>query len=191
MAPMWQARMTKLSNDVPVSAPSHDPDQPGWQHALALPRATGTAGAFTPESGVQPVGGTSDAPALPEAFVTRCRQQLVQLFDNVPTVATDPRRRQAFTSLPFAAVREWAVSDQLSTTSGNDVVYVLTVWIRVPQAASAPCRGLQLYELACILRVCTCGWSYLKCVLPNLDWFTSHRGLLKLASLSHAAQCAG
>jgi len=95
-------------------------------------------------------------------------QALCSQFGCVKDVVTTADLLKRFQGLSFIVVLRWASSNSLRVRSENDVVYLLTEWVRAQQP---PANAMQLGRLADQVRVLHCGPAYLQHILPNLDWF--------------------
>jgi hypothetical protein len=102
-----------------------------------------------------------------------CLKQLLQLFGEVQTVIVSSQLRADFCTLPFAAVKLWAGSDQLAVDSENSVVLLLTHWWLENHGSAAPdrvaaARGRELVGLLRLSHISSC---FLHTVLFQLPWF--------------------
>jgi hypothetical protein len=121
---------------------------------------------------------------LPLELMDKCRAYLRTAFRNVPDVVTQPALLRRFRALPHAAVVAWATSDKLQVHSENDVVYLLSRWVKAQETAGRPCSDEQLEQLVHAVRLADCGPTYLQIVVPGLDWFKS--GLKHLSTFAIA-----
>ena len=55
--------------------------------------------------------GLLEMPSL-QKFIATCKQKLLELFGDVPSIIKDPEQRQRFFGIPFAAVLAWLQSDE-------------------------------------------------------------------------------
>ncbi|KAG1672783.1 hypothetical protein FOA52_002771 [Chlamydomonas sp. UWO 241] len=131
------------------------------------------------------------ATPLPLELIDKCRVFLRTAFRNVPDVVTQPALLERFLALPHAAVVAWAKSDSLQVHSANEVVYLLSAWVRAQETAGCPCSAEQLELLVDTMRLAACGPSYLQMIVPALDWFKSGLGRLGAFALSRELKKAG
>jgi hypothetical protein len=80
-----------------------------------------------------------------------CVSLVLQCFEHVPLVLTDPHLVQAFIQLPHAAVLAWADNSALQVDSENSVAAALDMWCRGPQGSK--CSQEQVKQLAQLVRV--------------------------------------
>ncbi|KAL6761419.1 hypothetical protein V8C86DRAFT_3088369 [Haematococcus lacustris] len=90
------------------------------------------------------------------------RSLLVSQYGDVHAVITSAQLRTAFQQLPFAAVQQWAGSDELTVDSENSVVELISLWM----------AGSRAYALS---------------RLPALDWFEIPGAFS--ATVAQAAYC--
>ncbi|GFH07938.1 hypothetical protein HaLaN_02822 [Haematococcus lacustris] len=75
---------------------------------------------------------------------------VVSLYRDVHAVITSAQLRTTFQQLPFAAVQQWAGSDELTVDSENSVVELLSLWM-AGQGGQA-CSKEQKQQLSCLLQ---------------------------------------
>ncbi|GFH07937.1 BTB domain-containing protein [Haematococcus lacustris] len=76
---------------------------------------------------------------------------LLHLCEDVHAVITSAQLRTAFQQLPFAAVQQWAGSDELTVDSENSVVELISLWMAGPEGRVASQTRKQ--QLSCLVRV--------------------------------------
>ncbi|KAG1672780.1 hypothetical protein FOA52_002768 [Chlamydomonas sp. UWO 241] len=159
---------------------------------------------FTPDA-VE--GGSSGSRIVSEIVEVVEEEADVEAMDAVlrtmygATVATDvllllrasrladrflPALLERFLALPHAAVVAWAKFDSLQVHNENEVVYLLSVWVKSQETAGCPCSAEQLEQLVQSVRLADCGPSYVQSVVPELRWFKS--GLEHLGKVGKAAR---
>ncbi|KAG1672785.1 hypothetical protein FOA52_002773 [Chlamydomonas sp. UWO 241] len=130
------------------------------------------------------------ATTLPMELMDKCRVYLRTAFRKVPDVVTQPALLERFLALPHAAVVAWAQSDSLQVHSENEVVYLLSAWVKAQETAGLPCSAEQLELLVHSVRLADCGPSCLQMIVPALDWFKSSRTVLGKFVVSRALETA-
>ncbi|KAG1668747.1 hypothetical protein FOA52_014293 [Chlamydomonas sp. UWO 241] len=98
--------------------------------------------------------------------------RLLEVFGNVPAVVTTPHLLTRFCVLSHPVVMSWASCGGLQVHSENDVVYLLTEWVRA-QAAGGPCSPAELAQLVCKFRQEKGLWSlgvYVKVTEMAVPW---------------------
>ncbi|GFH29251.1 BACK domain-containing protein [Haematococcus lacustris] len=76
---------------------------------------------------------------------------VVSLYRDVHAVITSAQLRTTFQQLPFAAVQQWAGSDELTVDSENSVVELLSLWMA--GSGGQACSQEQKQKLSCLVRV--------------------------------------
>ncbi|KAL6754206.1 hypothetical protein V8C86DRAFT_3139065 [Haematococcus lacustris] len=97
------------------------------------------------------------------------RGLIVSQYGDVHAVITSAQLRGYFQQLPFAAVQQWAGSDELTVDSENSVVELISLWMAGPGGQA--CSKEQKQLLSCLVRVQHLSPAYALGRLPALDWF--------------------
>ena len=112
--------------------------------------------------------GLLESPPLEEVDAS-CKQKLLELFSDIPSVIADLEQRRQFCALPYAAVLAWLQSDDLKVHSESCVLFLLTAWVNSKEHPA--CRAHEKKQLAHGVRVKHLSPTYLHSVLPDLKWF--------------------
>ncbi|KAG1680613.1 hypothetical protein FOA52_015062 [Chlamydomonas sp. UWO 241] len=99
------------------------------------------------------------ATPLPIQLMIKCRACLREAFQNVQDVVAQPGLLERFLALPHAAVAVWIKLDSLQVHSENEVVYLLSTWVKAQKKAGCPCSAEQLEQLVHSVRLADCGPS--------------------------------
>ncbi|KAL6761412.1 hypothetical protein V8C86DRAFT_857258 [Haematococcus lacustris] len=94
---------------------------------------------------------------------------LLHLYGDVHAVITSAKLRRYFQQLPFAAVQQWAGSDELTVDSENSVVELISLWMAGP--VKMCWSKEQKQQLSCLVRVQHLSPAYALGRLPTLAWF--------------------
>ncbi|GFH07335.1 BTB domain-containing protein, partial [Haematococcus lacustris] len=94
---------------------------------------------------------------------------MLHLYGDVHAVITSEQLRTTFQQLPFAAVQQWAGSDELTVDSENSVVELISLWMAGP--IGEDCSWGEREQLSCLVRVQHLSPAYALGRLPALDWF--------------------
>ncbi|KAL6761432.1 hypothetical protein V8C86DRAFT_3131552 [Haematococcus lacustris] len=76
---------------------------------------------------------------------------ILSQYGDVHAVITSAQLRGYFQQLPFAAVKQWAGSDELTVDSENSVVELISLWMAGSQGLA--CSEEQEQQLSCLVRV--------------------------------------
>ncbi|GFH12463.1 BACK domain-containing protein [Haematococcus lacustris] len=76
---------------------------------------------------------------------------MLHLYGDVHAVITSAQLRTTFQQLPFAAVQQWACSDELTVDSENSVVELISLWMAGPVGKG--CSWGEKEQLSCLVRV--------------------------------------
>ncbi|KAG1667280.1 hypothetical protein FOA52_012569 [Chlamydomonas sp. UWO 241] len=131
------------------------------------------------------------ATPLLRELMDKCRVYLQTVFRNVPDVVTQPALLARLCSLPHAAVMAWAQSHSLQVNSENEVVYLLSAWVKAQETAGYPCSAEELKQFVHSVRLADCGPSYQQMIVPALDWFESGFAQLGAFNIAQTFQNAG
>ncbi|KAL6750613.1 hypothetical protein V8C86DRAFT_811059 [Haematococcus lacustris] len=110
---------------------------------------------------------------------------IVSQYGDVHAVITSAQLREYFQQLPFAAVEQWAGSDELTVDSENSVVELISLWMAGPGGQA--CSQEQKQQLSGLVRVQHLSLAYAMGRLPALDWFEIP-GVLTIV-VAQAAYC--
>ncbi|KAJ9530465.1 hypothetical protein QJQ45_012426 [Haematococcus lacustris] len=113
------------------------------------------------------------------------RSLLVSQYGDVHAVITSAQLRTTFQQLPFAAVQQWAGSDELTVDSENSVVELISLWMAGPRGRA--CSLGEMHRLSCLVRVQHLSLAYALSRLPALDWFEIPGAFS--ATVAQAAYC--
>ncbi|GFH31456.1 BACK domain-containing protein, partial [Haematococcus lacustris] len=94
---------------------------------------------------------------------------VISQYGDVHAVITNAQLRGYFQQLPFAAVKQWAGSDELTVDSENSVVELISLWMAGPGGQA--CSQEQEQQLSCLVRVQHLSSAYALGRLPALAWF--------------------
>ncbi|KAL6761407.1 hypothetical protein V8C86DRAFT_2432903 [Haematococcus lacustris] len=94
---------------------------------------------------------------------------LLHLYGDVHAVVTSAQLREYFQQLPFAAVQQWAGSDELTVDSENSVVELLSLWMAGPVGKRCSSGGRE--QLSSLVRVQHLSPAYALARLQALAWF--------------------
>ncbi|KAL6752757.1 hypothetical protein V8C86DRAFT_3104368 [Haematococcus lacustris] len=86
-----------------------------------------------------------------EKWQERVHSLVLSHYGDVHAVITSAQLRDYFQQLPFAAVQQWAGSDELTVDSENSVVELLSLWMAAPVGQA--CTLEQQQQLSCLVRV--------------------------------------
>ncbi|GAX77744.1 hypothetical protein CEUSTIGMA_g5187.t1 [Chlamydomonas eustigma] len=100
---------------------------------------------------------------------------LIELYGNVPELIQDLDRKEmggqlseSFLALPFKAVLLWLNWDKLTVFTENCVLVALSVWVL---RNGCSCSQAQLQVLAYSVRLVNLTPSFLRMIIPRLNWF--------------------
>ncbi|KAL6752749.1 hypothetical protein V8C86DRAFT_564004 [Haematococcus lacustris] len=108
---------------------------------------------------------------LPEhkKWQERVHSLVLSHYGDVHAVITSAQLRDYFQQLPFAAVQQWAGSDELTVDSENSVVELISLWVSGPVGQA--CTLEEQQQLSCLVRVQHLSPCYAQGRLPSLLWF--------------------
>ncbi|KAJ9530616.1 hypothetical protein QJQ45_014764, partial [Haematococcus lacustris] len=104
-----------------------------------------------------------------EKWQERVHSLVLSHYGDVHAVITSTQLRDYFQQLPFAAVEQWAGSDELTVDSENSVVELLSLWVAGPRGQA--CSVKQKQRLSCLVRVQHLSPGFAQGRLPRLLWF--------------------
>ncbi|KAL6761437.1 hypothetical protein V8C86DRAFT_3131557 [Haematococcus lacustris] len=112
---------------------------------------------------------------------------MLHLYGDVHAVITNVKLRTAFQQLPFAAVQQWAGSDELTVDSENSVVELISLWMAGPVGKG--CSWGEKEQLSCLVRVQHLSPAYALGRLPALDWFDIPEVLIEVVASAASCGC--